>query len=65
MSSRHDVKERGRRSAGEDARERLLSGLPVTERRLQLAGVATAVLEGGDAHRSCCCRVSSRPCGCG
>jgi pimeloyl-ACP methyl ester carboxylesterase len=48
MSSRHDVKERGRRTAGEDARERLLSGLPVTERRLQLAGVATAVLEGGD-----------------
>jgi hypothetical protein len=25
----------------------LLSGLPVTERRLQLAGVSTAVLEGG------------------
>ena len=35
-------------SAGEDARQRLLSGLPVTERRLQLAGVSTAVLEGGD-----------------
>lgn len=31
-----------------DARERLLSTLPVTERRLQLAGVSTAVLEGGD-----------------
>lgn len=28
-------------------RERLLAGLPVTERRLQLAGVSTAVLEGG------------------
>ena len=25
----------------------LLSGLPVTERRLQVAGVSTAVLEGG------------------
>ncbi len=37
-----------RRSAGEDARARLLSGLPVTERRLQSAGVSTAVLEGGD-----------------
>jgi pimeloyl-ACP methyl ester carboxylesterase len=36
------------RFAGEDARARLLSGLPVTERRLQLAGVSTAVLEGGD-----------------
>ena len=33
---------------GERARERLLAGLPVTERRLQLAGVSTAVLEGGD-----------------
>jgi pimeloyl-ACP methyl ester carboxylesterase len=33
---------------GEDARERLLARLPVTERRLQLAGVSTAALEGGD-----------------
>ncbi len=32
---------------GESARERLLAGMPVTERRLQLAGVSTAVLEGG------------------
>lgn len=32
----------------EDARKRLLSTLPVTERRLQLAGVSTALLEGGD-----------------
>jgi pimeloyl-ACP methyl ester carboxylesterase len=31
-----------------DSRERLLTDLPVTERRLQLAGVSTAVLEGGD-----------------
>ena len=37
-----------RPSAGDDARERLLATLPVTERRLQLAGVSTAVLEGGD-----------------
>jgi pimeloyl-ACP methyl ester carboxylesterase len=29
-------------------RERILAGLPVTERRLQVAGVSTAVLEGGD-----------------
>src|SRR5688500_3009298 len=32
----------------EDARRHLLAGLPVTERRLSLAGVSTAVLEGGD-----------------
>jgi pimeloyl-ACP methyl ester carboxylesterase len=48
MSRQHAVQERGLRTAGEDARERLLSGLPVTERRMQLAGVSTAVLEGGD-----------------
>jgi pimeloyl-ACP methyl ester carboxylesterase len=47
-SKQLEVEERGRRTAGEDARERLLSGLPVTERRSQLAGVSTAVLEGGD-----------------
>jgi pimeloyl-ACP methyl ester carboxylesterase len=47
-SKQVEVEERGRRTAGEDARERLLAGLPVTERRLQLAGVSTAVLEGGD-----------------
>ena len=32
----------------DDARRRLLAGVPVTERRLELAGVPTAVLEGGD-----------------
>ena len=37
-----------RRTGGEDARRRLLAGAPVTERRLDLAGVSTAVLEGGD-----------------
>jgi pimeloyl-ACP methyl ester carboxylesterase len=30
------------------ARDRMLEGLPVTERRLRLAGVSTVVLEGGD-----------------
>jgi pimeloyl-ACP methyl ester carboxylesterase len=34
--------------AADDARRRLQAGLPVTERRLELAGVSTAVLEGGD-----------------
>ena len=42
------MEEHGRRPASGDARERLLTGIPVTERRLQLAGVSTAVLEGGD-----------------
>ena len=32
---------------GSRHRARLLAGLPVAERRLQLAGVSTAVLEGG------------------
>ena len=33
---------------GVNARERLLAGLPLTERRMQLAGVSTAVFAGGD-----------------
>ena len=41
-------RQRGRSTAGGGARERLLAGIPVAERRLQLAGVSTAVLEGGD-----------------
>jgi pimeloyl-ACP methyl ester carboxylesterase len=48
MNMWHAVEKRGRRSAGDDARERLLAGIPVTERRLELAGVSTAVLEGGE-----------------
>jgi pimeloyl-ACP methyl ester carboxylesterase len=36
------------RAGGGDLRSLLLAGAPVTERRLQLAGVSTAVLEGGD-----------------
>jgi pimeloyl-ACP methyl ester carboxylesterase len=35
-------------SGADDSRNRLLAATPVTERRLQLAGVSTAVLEGGD-----------------
>jgi pimeloyl-ACP methyl ester carboxylesterase len=37
-----------RLSAMHGARERLLTGIGVTERRLTLGGVSTAVLEGGD-----------------
>jgi pimeloyl-ACP methyl ester carboxylesterase len=48
MSTQHATMGRGPRSAGANARQRLLAGLPLTERRLQLAGVSTAVLEGGD-----------------
>lgn len=39
---------RSRSAVSAGIRERLLAGLPVTERRLPLAGVSTAVLEGGD-----------------
>ena len=35
----------------------LLAGLPVTERRLELNGIATAVLEGGDGLPWCCSMV--------
>ena len=36
------------RSIAEGARERLLAQIPLNERRLDLAGISTAVLEGGD-----------------
>ena len=48
MNHQREVEERGRRFAGHDAREQLLAELPVKERRLELAGVSSAVLEGGD-----------------
>jgi pimeloyl-ACP methyl ester carboxylesterase len=38
---------RSRGAAGTDARARLLAGLPLTERRLQVAGIPIALLEGG------------------
>ena len=41
-------RQRVRPLVGKDARERLLARMPVTERRLELAGISTAVLEGGD-----------------
>ncbi len=37
-----------RRRPNEDARVQLLATLPVRERRLELAGISTALLEGGD-----------------
>jgi pimeloyl-ACP methyl ester carboxylesterase len=42
------VEDRGPRVARHGTRERLLKGLPVVERKLELAAVSTAVLEGGD-----------------
>lgn len=35
-------------AAGHDARAQLLADIPLTEHRRDLAGVSTAVLEGGD-----------------
>ena len=35
-------------NVGQDARERMLAGIPLTERWVRLAGVPTAVLEGGE-----------------
>jgi 2-hydroxymuconate-semialdehyde hydrolase len=37
-----------RRRIGTDSRQQLLAGIPVEERRLELAGVSTAVLETGE-----------------
>src|SRR6266511_3907658 len=48
MSRQQVMEDGGRGAAGDHARQRVLAGAPVTERRLDLAGVSTAVLEGGD-----------------
>ncbi len=45
--------------SGPDARARMLAGLPVTERRVSLGGVSTAVHEGGEVRHSCCCTAGS------
>ncbi|MGH2660549.1 MAG: alpha/beta fold hydrolase [Actinomycetota bacterium] len=42
------MEQRTETSAGEQARERLLMAIPIPERRLEVAGFPTAVLEGGD-----------------
>jgi pimeloyl-ACP methyl ester carboxylesterase len=47
MSAEPDVDRQGRGRTLDDLREQLLAGLPVAERRLDLAGVSTALLEGG------------------
>lgn len=49
MSKQQDTKaQHGRPPSGDDTRARLLAAIPATERRLDLAGVSTAVLQGGD-----------------
>jgi pimeloyl-ACP methyl ester carboxylesterase len=48
MNSQPDVAEHDRPAAAADVRRRLLAGIAVTDRRLHLAGVSTAVLQGGD-----------------
>ncbi len=42
------IHERRDTPSPDDARARLLRAMPVTERRLRLAGISTAVLEGGE-----------------
>jgi hypothetical protein len=51
------------RRAGEAARERLLRDLPVEERRLDVDGITTSVLEGDRVHRWCCSTVELRRAG--
>lgn len=47
-TDRQHVVEGSSRRPAADARARLLAGMPVTERRLELAGISTAVLESGE-----------------
>lgn len=48
MSTQHDVRGQRPQPAGEDIRRRVLDGLPVSDRRLRLTGLPTAVLQGGE-----------------
>lgn len=50
MHKEEMVEGRSRRATSGDARAQLLARLPVTERRYDLAGVSTAVLEGGEGE---------------
>jgi pimeloyl-ACP methyl ester carboxylesterase len=47
LIDRAEIEDPAQRVDGNDSRRRLLEGIPVTERRLELAGIPTAVLEGG------------------
>lgn len=48
MTTKRSLEEHAAVATTEAARERLVVGLPVTQRRLELAGASTCVLEGGD-----------------
>lgn len=48
MRPRPTPKPRTRSLADDTHRHRLLAGVPVTERRAELAGISTAILEGGE-----------------
>jgi pimeloyl-ACP methyl ester carboxylesterase len=48
MSAPRTAERERPRVAPDEARAQLLDGLPVSERRLELAGISTPVLEGGD-----------------
>lgn len=48
MSMDQELEERSGCPASDLARERLLTAMPVTERRLLLAGISTPVLDGGE-----------------
>ena len=48
MSRQRIMQDDSHRATGDDARRWLLAGAPIKERRLDLAGVSTAVLEAGD-----------------
>jgi len=50
MSSQSQQLEERQEAPGLDARRELLAGQPVTERYIELAGVTTAVLEGGEGN---------------
>lgn len=47
MQTQQKTAARGRVAAGDGVRARVLAGVPVTERRVLVAGISTVVLEGG------------------
>lgn len=48
VTNQHDLRERIGGLGDASVRERVLADVPLTQRRLELGGVSTAVLEGGD-----------------
>lgn len=50
MDSKLSIEKEEYRVTPEDARAQLIAGIPVEERRLNLAGITTAILEGGEGE---------------